>query len=331
MAGKNSGNDQMIGKDLNKDTTTTSEKRFQVLKTLGVGACGRVLHVRDTQRGNEEVALKILENSNAFDVHTRERFVKEILIGININHKNIVKAYEIVNYEGKDAYTMELVRGSDIGAIFQSERKVNFSYAEIDKIMIQLLEGLSEIHRLKIVHRDIKLENIMLTSEGIVKLNDLGLARVLRDDPMTDPGLLLGTAQYLPPEYINNKELDERSDLYACGIILWELLKGERRFSDNNAERIIRELAKTNFSHPKIERPLIPKKYNLILRAALAVEPKERFQTADEMREAIEDPERSSRLKSYGTKPGAKIYILLAATILISSLVSFIIVRLFLK
>src|SRR5690606_34330522 len=101
-------------------------------------------------------------------------------------HKNIVKAYELVDYKGKLAYTMELVRGSDLGAMFQTESAINFTYAEVDKIMIQLLEALSEIHRQKIVHRDIKLENIMLTTEGIVKLNDLGLAKVLRDDPKTD-------------------------------------------------------------------------------------------------------------------------------------------------
>ncbi len=307
------------------------EQRFEVMKTLGMGACGRVLQVRDNKRDGEEVALKILENSNAFDRHTRERFVKEILIGISLNHKNIVKAYEIVKYNGKDAYTMELVRGSDLGAIFQDTRDLNFSYAEIDKIMTQLLEGLSEIHRLHIVHRDIKLENIMLTKEGVVKLNDLGLARVLRDDPKTDPGILLGTAQYLPPEYINNLGLDERADLYACGIILWELLNGHRRFADNNAEKIIRKLAKTKFAHPPVQRADLPKKYNLILKAALAPNPNERFQTADEMREAIEDPEKSARLKSYSSNPSIKMYLLLALSASISAIIAFAAVKLLLK
>ena len=143
-------------KDLMQSTVIPprEESRFEVIKTLGMGACGRVLHVKDKKRDGQEVALKILENSNAFDEFTRERFIKEILIGININHKNIVKAYEIVKYQGKDAYTMEIVHGSDLGAIFQNQEKVDFSYAEIDRIMVQLLEGLGEIHRQKIVHRD---------------------------------------------------------------------------------------------------------------------------------------------------------------------------------
>lgn len=266
---------------------TNSTERFEIVRLLGEGACGKVYHVRDHSQNGKDLALKVLEKSPAFDNHTRDRFIKEILILCTIRHRNIVSAFEIINYDGKDAYTMELVNGNDLGAILEGPHYKKLSYNEIDSIMKQLLLAVEELHEQNIIHRDIKLDNIMLREDGIVKLNDLGLVKILHDNPKTDPGMILGTAHYISPEYILNQKIDNRADIYACGIILWELLSGTRRYEDNT-EKVLRELVRSNFSHPTPKLPKDKKKYAYILKKALAVDVENRFQNAREMLEAFD-------------------------------------------
>jgi serine/threonine protein kinase len=276
------------------------DERFKVIRLLGQGSCGSVYHVKDLNNGNKDLALKVLGGEGSFENFTRDRFVKELLILCTIRHKNIVSAYEPVKFQGKDGYTMELIQGSDLGALLQDSRK--FSFAEIDSIMKQLLMGVQELHRFNIIHRDIKLENILLREDGVVKLNDLGLVKILKDTPKTDPGLILGTAHYLSPEYILNKEIDHRTDIYACGIILWELLSGRRRFVETNSEKVLGELIELNFQHPMPDLALTNSKYLYILKKSLAVNVDDRFESADDMRNAFIGILPTSRMIRYFRK-----------------------------
>lgn len=269
------------------------EDRFDIVKVLGQGTAGTVYHAIDRARSGKVVALKVLADIFAFDDHTLQRFHDEIKICCSIHHKNIVQAYEMVQFKDSVGYTMELVKGFDLGQMLHHEK---FSFAEIDSIMYQLLDAISELHDIKVMHRDIKLENIILAQDGILKLSDLGLVKKLESKGLTKPGLLLGTPQYMPPEYIKSAKFDERSDVYACGIVLYELLSGKRRMADKMGVAAIQHLLATKFAIPRLDLPPEYRRYQKILNIALAIEPEARFQSAKEMRSAF-DPQLTRKQK----------------------------------
>ncbi len=260
------------------------EERFVVVKLLGQGTAGTVYHVRDKLRNYKDFAVKVLSNPKAFDSNTIGRFIEELKICSKIKHPNIVQAYELIEGQNLIGYTMEYVNGCDLR---QLQKNAKFTYPEIDQIMHQLLEGLTELHRLKIMHRDIKLENIILSENGCVKISDLGLVKRIdrQGDSSTDD--LLGTPQYMAPEYIKSTWFDERSDIYACGVVLYELLSGKRRLPNKCGEDSIKHLVSTQFEVPRLSVPEKHAKYYDILKYSLAVSPDARFQTAKEMQSAF--------------------------------------------
>lgn len=260
------------------------EDRFEIIKILGQGTAGTVYHAIDRARDRKEVALKVLSDIFAFDESTLERFNEEIQICSRINHKNIVQAYDHLEFKECVGYTMELVRGCDLGQLLHNEK---FSYSEVESIMYQLMDAISELHSMKIMHRDIKLENIILREDGVVKLSDLGLMKKLESKGMTKPGILLGTPQYMPPEYIKAAKFDERSDIYACGVVFYELLSGQRRLSSKQGVEAIQHLLATKFEVPKLKISKEYSRYNDILEIALDPNPDHRFQSAKEMQSAF--------------------------------------------
>ncbi len=262
--------------------------RFEVVRVLGEGASGLVYHVRDTQRGNQTLALKVLSNVQAFDEHTKQRFRREIEVCLKINHPNVVRAYDVVFFEDTTGFTMEMVEGSDLGKLF-SERK--FSLGEIKRVFADVLSGLDALHASQIVHRDVKLENILITQDGQAKLTDFGLAKLLHGDQLTRTGVLLGTAHYLPPEYIKSSAYDRRSDLYALGLALLEVASGERWLSDVPAAGAIDYLMRHNFQIPSRSLQQVHPGLRPILLKATDTNPNRRYQSALEMRRAIESVE----------------------------------------
>lgn len=258
--------------------------RFDIVKVLGQGAAGAVFLARDLSSSGDFVALKVLTNSAAFDENTRQRFIEEFRACQKIQHENVVRSYEYIELDDGVAFTMEFVEGYDLSKLIYKRK---YGWDEIDSILQQILEALGELHRNNIVHRDIKLENVLITSTGIVKLVDLGLIRKMDQDGLTRTGVLLGTAQYMPPEYVNNGIYDQRSDLYAVGLLLYEVLSGRRRLQKMHGRDALEYLVSTGFKVERIQdSPLgeIPNKYHLILQRALEPRPKKRYQTAAEMK-----------------------------------------------
>ncbi|MDZ4786460.1 MAG: serine/threonine-protein kinase [bacterium] len=263
-------------------------ERFEVIKLLGEGAAGAVFLVKDQKNNGRLVALKILTNTEAFDENTLQRFLDELHISQSIQHPNIVSAYDFIKMNDSIAYTMEYVEGKDASTLLDEKLP---SYEEIDNIMIQTLSALEELHRRGILHRDIKLENILVSKDGTTKLVDLGLMkRIGNQNKMTKTGILLGTAQYLPPEYIKKGEYLVESDLYATGLMMYELLAGERRLQNLDGAEAIDYLLETGFQVPRVSnlyRGQIPSKYEEILEKALNPKPKNRYSSAKEMAEAF--------------------------------------------
>ena len=273
------------------------EDRFDIIRVLGQGTAGTVYHVKDRLRDNKDFALKILCSNLAYNKESLLRFIEELKISSKINHKNIIQAYELVECKNCIGYTMELVNGCDLKQLMSHSR---FTYEEIDQVMFQLLEGLSELHRLKILHRDIKLENIILSESGVVKISDLGLIKKCERKTSSHSGTLLGTPQYMAPEYIKSEWYDERSDIYSCGIVLYELLTGKRRLNIKDGTASIKFLLSTKFEIPEIRLPRNQSIYYDILNLSLAVSPDSRFQSAKEMQQAFtkSDPYYSKTMTS---------------------------------
>ncbi len=273
--------------------------RFEVLEALGEGAAGCVYRVLDLKQNRKQVALKVLINTQAFDEHTYQRFLDEFTVCQRIAHQNIVRAYDVIRLEHGVAFTMEYVKGRDLSKIIRVEK---LRFDEIDRLFMQICSAVSELHRNSIVHRDLKLENILLTDNGEVKLVDLGLMKRLdQDKSLTRSGILLGTAQYMPPEYIKTGTYDYRSDIYALGLILYEILSGERKLAKLRGVDAIDHLMKTNFEIPKLtsrDGVPIPAKYQDILDQALDPRPARRFQSADQMKSAFNQSAINSGTKS---------------------------------
>ena len=290
------------------------EDRFQIVRVLGQGTSGTVYHVKDMHQAGREVALKVLSGMVTIDEHALSRFHDEIKICCNVHHQNIVQAYELVELQDCVGYTMELVVGCDLGKLVD---QVKISYSEIDSIMYQLLGGISELHRLKIMHRDIKLENIILRHDGVVKISDLGLIKKLESKGLTKPGILLGTPQYMPPEYIKSSWFDERSDIYACGVVLYELLSGTRRMPHLQGVNAVNHLLKTKFTFPPLKLSKDGAKYLDILDVALALSPDARFQNAQEMQKLFQKSQTPIKLRNAKLKEN-KILKLIRCLLMIS-------------
>ncbi len=258
-------------------------ERFDVLRVLGRGAAGAVYLVRD-KRSGDELALKVLKNPTAFDERTVDRFLQELTVCRSINHPNLVRAFELIQGSGVIGFTMEYVPGMNLLEVLAGDR---MTPERIDSLFVQILGGLEALHGHEIVHRDVKLENILVSDNGTAKLSDLGLVKRLDGEQLTKTGILLGTAAYLPPEYITRSAYDARGDLFALGVVLFEVLQ-RRRFMDRVPQgRIIEERLRAQFRMPPATLDGAYAKYRPILERATASSPRHRFQSAAEMRAAF--------------------------------------------
>lgn len=263
-------------------------ERFELVRVLGEGAGSVVYLVRDLRGDRKEVALKVLTNLEAFDENTLVRFQRELRICQRIRHPNIVEAYDLINSNGVFAFSMEYVEGQDLSRCHGHER---LSSSAVSSIMLQVLAGLEELHSFGLVHRDLKLENILLAKDGGVKISDLGLVKEESAKKLTRTGILLGTAPYMPPEYIRSGRCDKRSDIYATGIILYELLSGKRRLSGMDGNAAIKHLLSTKFALPREDILTFETRFAAVVEKACALKPERRFQSALEMSQALGNPD----------------------------------------
>ena len=260
-------------------------ERFEVVDILGQGAAGavyRVIDQRDPQ--GRQVALKVLIDRRAFDENTMARFEEELRVCRSLRHANIVEAYELIKLDGAVAFSMEYVDGVDLGKLLSS---FTTNFALVDSVMIQLMDALHELHLHGIVHRDVKLENVLLRKDGVVKLTDLGLMKDLYNKGLTGTGVLLGTAQYLPPEYVTTGKCDGRGDLYSAGIMLMEMVTAKRRLAEMKGQEVVKHLSKNKFRLLAGELEEVPLRYRGIVARAMEVNPERRFQSALEMQGAF--------------------------------------------
>lgn len=255
--------------------------KYEVVRCLGAGSMGMVYACRHRDLQGQLVAAKVLFNEVASDKVAAARFKNEILASYGVSHPNVVRAYEFIKDGDLIAYTMEFVGGGDLAD--RMGRPELLKISEILRLLTQMTAGVQAIHDAGIVHRDLKPENILLTNDGSVKIADFGIARKTDGPKLTEHGGVVGTLEYVSPEYMLKSQVDWRSDIYAMGVLAYELIAGEPPFKGDSAYASISMRLQTDPEPPSKYRSECPAGLDGIVLKALQRDPEERYQSAMEM------------------------------------------------
>ena len=201
--------------------------RYEILELLGEGGMGAVYKAQDREL-DRPVALKLIRPELASNPDMLARFKQELLLSRQVTHKNVIRIYDLGDADGVKFISMEFVQGRDLRALIREEKK--FTPAAAVEVMRQICQALEAAHGVGVIHRDLKPQNVMCDESGRIVVMDFGLARTLDGDGMTQTGALVGTMEYMSPEQALGQELDQRSDIFTAGLILYELLTGKTPF-----------------------------------------------------------------------------------------------------
>ncbi len=269
----------MIGKQIGN---------YRIVEKLGEGGMGVVYKGVDTNL-DRPVAIKMLNEELAHNPEVVERFRAEAKSQANLNHVNLAILYAFLVDQGMAFMVMEYVEGETFEQIIRNRGPIPPENAL--PWFKQALLGIGAAHRMGIVHRDIKPSNLMLNSHGIVKVMDFGIAKLIGARGMTRTGVQLGTPAYMAPEQIQNRPIDVRTDIYALGITLYQMLSGQVPFDSGSDFDIMNE--HITAPPPPLTRmyPYAPVQYQNVVMKALEKNPDNRFQTVEEFGAALEHPE----------------------------------------
>jgi len=270
-------------------TGSTFAGRYEIIEELGRGGMGTVYKVFDT-KVNEKIALKLIRPDIAADRETIERFSSEIRLSRQISHRNVCRMYDLGEADGARYITMEFVPGEDLKSMIRMSRTM--SMGAILGIGKQVCEGLSEAHGQGIIHRDLKPQNIMIDKGGNAKIMDFGIARSVREEGHTGPGVVIGTPHYMSPEQADGKEVDQRSDIYSLGIILYEMAAGRVPFEGDTALSIALKQRGESPRNPKESNPGLSDDLCGVILKCLEKGRERRYQNAAELRANLEKIEK---------------------------------------
>jgi serine/threonine protein kinase/Tfp pilus assembly protein PilF len=258
--------------------------RYQIIDKLGKGGMGQVYRVLD-KKLNEEIALKLIKPEIAKDKNTVERFSNELKIARKIGHKNVARMFDLNEEKGTHFITMEYVRGEDLKKLIR--KMGHLSVGQAIPIAVQICEGLGEAHRLGVVHRDLKPQNVMVDEEGNARIMDFGIARSVETKGITGAGVMIGTPEYMSPEQVEGKGVDQRSDIYSLGIILYEMVTGQVPFEGDTPFTIGVKHKSEKPKDPKEINAQIPDDLNQVILKCLEKERESRYQNAGELRSEL--------------------------------------------
>lgn len=270
--------DPMLGKVL--------EDRYSVDELIARGGMATVYRGTDLRLGRT-VALKVLGGVLVNDPDFVERFTQEARATAALTHPNVVAVHDQGISDGFPFLVMEFVQGRTIREIMAQSGP--FTSAHALEIISAVLAGLSSAHDAGFVHRDIKPENVLITNDGHIKVTDFGLARVISDTPVSDStgAVLLGTMAYLSPEQVQQLAVDQRSDVYSCGILLYEMVTGLVPFTGTSPLDVAYQHVNSSVSAPSSIQPDVPPAVDHLVLAATRKSPAERIQSAREFRDGV--------------------------------------------
>ncbi|MCG6927129.1 MAG: protein kinase [Acidobacteria bacterium] len=296
---------------------------YEILSPLGAGGMGEVYRARHVKLGRE-AAIKVLPSDVASDPERLRRFEREARAASALNHPAIVTIYDIDDDDGTSYIAMELVDGETL-----RERMASGPLApeEALRLAIAIAEGLARAHEAGIVHRDLKPDNVMITGEGQVKILDFGLAKhtPTRQELHTDlttmsrttrQGMVLGTVPYMSPEQAAGRTVDQMSDQFSFGVVLYEMLCGRRPFQGESTATVLSAILRDSPPPPRSLRPDTPREAESIVQRCLSKEPERRYPSTQDLVEALRRCERGFRAGtalSVGRPAVAAVLILLAA------------------
>ncbi len=262
--------------------------RYEIIEEIGRGGMGAVYKALDPNIGRM-VALKVIklafnaEGDLAREMH--ERFKREAKAAGVLSHPNVVTVYDAGEKDGTPYIAMEYVEGDTLEDLIDPE--VPLPIEKVNSIIKQVATGLAYAHEKGVVHRDVKPANVIVTKDGFAKITDFGIAR-LSDSELTQRGTVMGSPSYMSPEQVTGRPVDGRSDVFSLGVILYQLLTGEKPFPGENPTVVSYRIVREEPPEPTMVNPVIPKGYDAIIRKALAKSPDDRYAAASEMAMDIE-------------------------------------------
>ena len=259
---------------------STFAGRYQIIEEIGRGGMGRVYKALDKDV-EEKVALKLLNPEIAADEKIIKRFRNELKFARKITHKNVCRMFDLNEEEGTPYITMEYVPGEDLKSSVR--RMGQLTIGKAVSVAKQICEGLAEAHRLGVVHRDLKPQNIMIDSEGNAHIMDFGIALSVETKGVTEAGMIIGTPEYMSPEQVEGKQADKRSDVYSVGVIIYEMVTGRVPFEGDTALSIALKHKSEVPRSPKQLNDLIPLDLNRLILKCMEKDKEKRFRGADEL------------------------------------------------
>jgi len=261
------------------------DDRFELLRKLGAGSMGVVYEARD-QMLREVVALKVLKSAYSADEAFLERFRREILLGRDLDHPNILKVYHLGDFKGRKYLTMKMIEGPTLAGLIRENAPLPVE--RVVDIARQLASALEAAHAKSVVHRDLKPENVMIDGDGNPLLTDFGLARLQDRAGMTMSGVFMGTPYYASAEQADLKPVTARSDLYSLGVVIFEMITGKKPFVADTVPEVLK--MHVSVTPPPLEglRPDTPPQLCEIVRRCLEKDPESRYGSAGELITALD-------------------------------------------
>ena len=261
------------------------DDRYKIVQLIGVGGMAEVYKAHDLIT-DKDVAVKMMKQETANNKTNLARFERETRAAASLNHQNIVKVVNVGSYKGLPYMVNELINGKTLKQVLDIRGK--FSINEACEIMYQLCSAVMYAHQHGVIHRDIKPQNIFLTSDGTIKLGDFGIATFQNSTHVTRSEILLGSVHYLAPELSTGCQASERSDIYALGITFFELITGKVPYDADAPVNIIMMHVKVKFPNIQKYNPHTPTCIEQIIYKAVKKDPFDRYPNVEYMRKDIE-------------------------------------------
>jgi serine/threonine protein kinase len=259
-------------------------ERYAVESLLGRGGMGNVYKARERAL-DRYVALKIVPEFRGQDTQFIERFRREARIAARLRHPRIVSVHEVGTMGAFPYFSMDYIEGSTLRSVVQRRRSL--AYEDAISIVVEICRAVAHAHSKGIIHRDLKPENVMIDTEGDVFVMDFGLARAVEDTSLTQPGMILGTPFYMSPEQLAGEKLDERSDVYSIGLILYYCVTSEELFRSDGVTAVMAKHAAIQIRDVMAMHSLLPANLQDVLISMIEEDPNMRARSVKEVLERL--------------------------------------------